>query len=156
MLVARRGHDVDSKENLWTFWWEEHKFFLFSKKKGLTKVRILRRTVSYGECQMEKKCWLAFMLFLMLHTFLNAGRKEKKYWIEYRFFGDRYVGLLLSKCAHFREKAYWLLVLLSIYDVFRKPSLWFCMNGHWISASRYSYVRTTTFILLRALKRDGI
>ena len=89
MLVARRGHDVDSKGKPLNFLMgREHKFFLFSKKKGLTKVRILRRTVSYGECQMEKKCWLAFMLFLMLHTFLNAGRKEKIL-NRISFFGDR-------------------------------------------------------------------
>ena len=51
-------------------------FFFSRKKKAWQKSEW--RTVSYGECQMEKKCWLAFMLFLMLRTYLlNAGRKEK-------------------------------------------------------------------------------
>ena len=148
MLIQRKTFELfDGKRT---------QVFSFLEKKRLDKSQNIKKNGFLWRMSDGKKCWLAFMLFLMLHTFLNAGRKEKKYWIEYRFFGDRYVGLLLSKCAHFREKAYWLLVLLSIYDVFRKPSLWFCMNGHWISASRYSYVRTTTFILLRALKRDGI
>ena len=62
--------------------------FSFLEKKRLDKSQNIKKNGFLWRMSDGKKCWLAFMLFLMLHTFLNAGRKEKIL-NRISFFGDR-------------------------------------------------------------------